>query len=140
MKKFLLCCVLVVSASSIPGQADTYVGDFCWVMAHPDGNNRYFKLGLSVVGGGHMYVNGIWKNSDATKVSPINGSAEVIDGKWEFSLQRMDSNLTETKFRAIHFDLGAGLNGMARWIRINRDASVASNEAPVTYASCTVVP
>jgi len=120
--------------------ASTYIGDFCWVMSHPDGVNRYYKLGLSNVGGGHFSVHGLWLHGDGIEKSPIYGSADRINGVLEFSLQRTDSDPTFTHFRASHFDLGPNLNGTVRWVRINRDASVATNEAPVTYISCTALP
>lgn len=142
MKSIQLCVVgFALVLSPLTSLGSTYLGDFCWVAENTDGTLRYFKLGISEVGGGHFSVHGLWMNEDASAKSPVSGSAELIDGEWELSVLRADSSPDFTAFRSFHFDLGPGANGIARVIGLNTgDRTVRQGELPLTFTNCANLP
>lgn len=135
-----LLLLLVVTPCSLPAIASTYLGEACWTLNHPDGLDRYLRLGLSYTGDSHYTVSGVWTKGDLTRKSPMHGSAEIIDGVLEISVVRTDSWPGAVRFRAIHLDLDATFNGTARWIAINEGGVVGNNEAPAVLTSCATLP
>ena len=131
---------LVITLCPLPALASTYLGEACWTLQHPDGIDRYLRFGLSYIGDTHYTVNGVWTKGDLTRKSPIHGSAEIIDGKFEISAIRTDSWSGAVRFRAMHLDLDATFNGTASWVAINNGGIVTDNEAPAVLTNCASLP
>lgn len=138
-KSLLLITGMLVSP--ITASANTYLGEFCLTAQHPDGIDRYFKLGISFVGDDHYSVNGKWIKGDLSAKSPVHGNLEIIDGKIEISTVRTGSSANDVKFRAHNFKLDGNFNGTVKWLKINRsDGVVGGNDAPVVLTDCATLP
>jgi hypothetical protein len=115
-----LCAAAV--AFPIAAHSGDYLGDFCWLIDHPNSDADIFlTLGINDMGGGHYWLGGRFETSSGT-VHPISGNAEYIRGAWSLNLsfayiQDSGSNPT-VRMRQMRIDLTDGLNGEAGWVGI----------------------